>query len=136
MSVIFAMLYLSSIEMTIEIFLGVFIVGKDVEAVAVDFHITADCHITWSDPSIVVINVLVPVAVKEFSLNDARVLLSWLIDRDAIVSQVEGDDKAAINILRYFGVETSGESEDLFVVVNTLEEVALWFLWNELVDVT
>ena len=106
------------------------------EAVAVDLHITADCHVTWSDPSIVVINVLVSVAVKEFALNDARVLLSWLIDRDAIVSQVEGDDEAAINVFRYFGVETSGESEDLFVVVNTLEEVALWFIWDELVDIT
>ena len=135
MSVIFAMLSPSSNEVTSKVVACVVVTCHDVEGVAIDLHVSTDCHVTWSDPGVIVIDVLVPVAVKELALDDTRILLGWFVDRDAVISQVEGDDEAAVNIFWNARIETSCKSEDLFVVVNTLEEIALWFLWDELVDV-
>ena len=130
------MLSPSSNEVTFQVVGCVVITCHDVEGVAVDLDVSTDGHITWSDWQVVVIDVLVLVAVKELAFNDTRILLGWLIDRDAIISQIEGNDEAAVNIFWDAGVETGCESQDLLVIVNTLEEVALWFLWDKLVDVT
>ena len=135
MSVIFAMLSPSSNEVTCKVVACVVITCHDVERVAVDLDVSTDCHVAWSDPGVIVIDVLVPIAVKELALDDTRVLLGRFVDRDAVISQVERNDEAAVNIFWHARIETSCKSEDLFVVVNTLEEVALWFFRDELVDV-
>ena len=101
----------------------------------IDLHVSTDSHVTWSDPGVVVVNVLVLVTVKELALYDSRVLLGWLIDRDAVISQVEGNDEAAINVFRHASVEASCEPENLLVIIDALEEIALWLVWDELVDV-
>lgn len=136
MSVIFAMLSPSSNEVTIQVVRCVVITGHDVEGMAVDLDVSTDGHVTWCDRQVVVIDVLVLVAVKELALDDTRVLLGWFVDRDAVISQVEGNDEAAVNILWDARVETSCKSEDLLVIIDTLEEVALWLLWDKLVDVS
>ena len=73
---------------------------------------------------------------EELAFNDARVLLGGLVDSNGVISQVERNDEAAVNIFWHARIETSCESEDLFVIIDTLEEVALWLLWDELVDVS
>lgn len=135
MSVIFALLSHISDQMPIEVVGRIIVATQNMEGVAVDLHVSSNSHVSWSDEGTVVVNVLVPVAVKELALDDARVLLGGLVDGDAVISQVEGDDEAAVNIFWDAGVETSCEPEDLFVIVNTLEEVALGLIWDELVDV-
>ena len=70
MSVIFAMLSPSSNEVTSKVVACVVVTCHDVEGVAIDFHVSTDCHVTWSDPGVIVIDVLVPVAVKELALDD------------------------------------------------------------------
>ena len=112
------------------------VVGRDdVEWVAVDFHIAANRHIRWSNEIHVLVNILVLPSVQELALDDARVLLGRLVDWDAVISQVEGNDEAAVDIFWDSGVEAGGEPQNLLVVVDTLEEVALWLFWDELVDV-
>lgn len=135
MSVIFAMLSPSSNKVTSKVVACVVITCHDVERVAVDLDVSTDGHVAWSDPGVIVIDVLVPVAVKELALDDTRVFLGRFVDRDAVISQVEGNDEAAVNVFWNARIETSCESEDLFVVIDTLEEVALWFFWDELVNI-
>lgn len=84
----------------------------------------------------IVIHVLVLSPLKEWSFNNTRVLLSWLKDGDGVVGKIERDDESSVNIFRDFRVESSSISEDLLIVVDILEEINLWFLGYELVDVT
>ena len=122
--------------MTIEVVLGVLVAGQDVVRVAVDLHVSADGHVSGSDESSVLVNVLVLSAFEELALDDARVLLGRLLDRDAVVSQVERDDETTVDILGNAGVEASSETQDLLVIVHGLEEVTLGLLRDQFVDVT
>lgn len=121
--------------MLTEVFGSVIVAAQDVEGVPIDLDVAANGHVAWSDWLVVVVNVLVLVSVQELALDDSRVLLGGLVDRDAVVGQVEGDDEAAVNVFRHFRVEAGCESEDLLVIVDRLEEVALGLVWDELVDV-
>jgi hypothetical protein len=103
--------------------------------VAVDLDVAADAEFTRGDPIVVLVHVLVLVAAQEGSLDDTRVLDGGLIDRDAVVLQVERDDEAAVDILGNAGVESGGVAEDLLVVVNRLEEVTFRLLGDQVVDV-
>jgi len=118
-----------------EVFGSVIVATQDVEGVPIDLDVAANGHVAWSDWLVVVVNVLVLVSVQELALDNSGVLLGWLVDGDAVVSQVEGDNEAAINVFRHFRVEAGCESEDLLVIVDRLEEVALGLVWDELVDV-
>ena len=80
MSVIFAMLCPSSDEVLLEVAGGVVVTAQDVEGVSVDLDISAERHVARSDPLVVVVDILVLVAVEELALDDARVLLSGLVD--------------------------------------------------------
>ena len=110
---------------------GVVVTAEDVEGVSVDLNITADRHVGWHDELVVVVNVLVLLAVEELAWNDSRVLLSGLVDRDAVVAQVERDNEAAVDILWDGSVEPGSVSEHVLVVVHGLEEVDLWLLWHQ-----
>lgn len=80
--------------------------------------------------------VLILSAFKELSFGDSRVLLGGLVDRKAVVGQVEGNNEASVHILRNASVEASGVTEDLLVVIDALEEVALWLVGHKFVNVT
>ena len=103
---------------------------------SIDLHVSTNWHVCWSDELTALVHVLVLSALKEFTWDDARVLLSWLIDGDAIVSQVERDDEASVDVLWYSSVESGGEPQDVLVVVNSLEEIDLWLLWYKSVHLT
>ena len=67
-----------------------FVAGLEVEAVTVDLNISTDGHVGRCDEATIIsVSVLVFAALEEFTLKDARVLLSRLIYRDRIVSQEE-----------------------------------------------
>ena len=105
------------------------------EVVAIDLDVSANWKLSWSDELHALVDVLILLSSKEWSLDDTRILLSWLKDRDGVVSQIERDDEPSVNILWDFGVESSGESQDLLIVINVLEEINLWLLWDQVIDV-
>lgn len=135
MSVIFALLSPCSNEVLLQVVGSVLIAGHQVERVAVDLHVATDRHVAGSDPFVSVVDVLVPVALQELALDDARVLLGRLVDCNRVIGQVERDDEAAVYVLRNSGVEASRESQDLLVIVDALEEVALWLVRDQLVNI-
>jgi len=103
--------------------------------VSVDLDVAADSQLSWGDEFVVLVHVLVLVSAQEWALDDATVLDSGLVDRDAIVSEVERDDKSSFNILRHARVETSVVAKDLFVVIDRLEEVTFGLLGDQVVDI-
>lgn len=103
---------------------------------AVDFDIAADWHVGDRDELHVVVDVLVLSAVEELAFDDARVLLSHLVDANRVVSQEEGDDEAAVDVFGHAGVELGREAQDLLIVVHELEEVLLGLLWLQTVGLT
>lgn len=105
------------------------------EVVSIDLDITSDRQISWRDELHSLIDVLILSSLQEWSLNDTRILLSWLKDRDGVISEVEGDNEPPVNVLGNLGVEPGGESQDLLVVVHVLEEVDLWLLRDKVIDV-
>jgi len=101
----------------------------------IDLDVAADGHIRWSDKRIVFVNVLVLVAAQQGTWDDSRVLNVGLINRNAVIAQVERDNETTVNVLGYTSVEACGVPEDFLVVVNTLEEVTLGLLGNQVIDV-
>ena len=73
---------------------------------------------------------------EEFAFDDARVLLGGLVDSNSVVSKVERNDEAAVDVLGHSSVELGGEAQDSLIVVHGLEEVFLRPLWDELVHLT
>ena len=73
---------------------------------------------------------------EEFAFDDAGVLLGGLVDSDGVISQVERNDEAAVEVLGHFCVELGSEAQDSLIVVHGLEEVFLWPLRDELVHLT
>ena len=132
----FMSLFFSLVGVSGEVLGGVLVAVQDVEVIAVDLDVSADWHITRSDIVHHPVHVLILSSFQESSWLYTRVLLRWLIDRDRVVSKIERDDKSSINILWHLGVEPGGVSQDLFVVINILEEVNLRFLWHEIIDIT
>lgn len=118
-----------------EVLLGVVVAREDCVRKSIDFDVSANGHVGWGDEGTAVVDVLVLSTFQEFAFDDARVLLSGLVNRDAVISQVEGNNESAVNVLRHTGVEAGRVSEDLLVIVDTLEEVTLGLVWHKLVDV-
>ena len=106
------------------------------EVVAIDLDVSSDWELSWGNELHELVDVLVLLSGKEWSFDDTRILLSWLKDRDGVVSQVERNDEPSVNIFWDFGVESGGESQNLLIVINVLEEINLWLLWDEIIDIT
>jgi len=107
-----------------------------VEVVSVNSDVAFKGHVGRGDPVLVFVDILVLLSLEEFSRDDSRVLLVWLVDSNAVVRQVERNDETAVNVFRNASVETGSESQDLSLVVKSLEEVGLWSIGDELVNVT
>lgn len=107
-----------------------FIASQDVEVVTVDFDVTTNWEVSWVDELHAVVDILVFVSLKEGTLLNSGVLLSWFVDRDGIISKIEGNDESPVDVFWNSGVEPSGISENLVVIINILEEIDLGLLWN------
>jgi len=59
------------------------------EVVTVDLDVSSDWEFSWGDELQGLVDVLILLSGKEWSLDDTRILLSWLKDRDSIIGQVE-----------------------------------------------
>lgn len=97
---------------------------------AIDLDVFAYKEVCWGDEGHLVVYVFVLLSLQEGTFNDSRVLLSWLEDGNSVVSKVEGDDESSVEIFGNSSVKLGGESQDLFVVVNVLEEISLWLVWQ------
>lgn len=106
------------------------------EVVAIDLDVSANWEFSWSNELHALVDVLILLSGKEWSFDDTRILLSWLKNRDGVVSQVEGNDEPSVNILWDFGVESGSESQNLLIVIDVLEEINLWLLWDKIIDIT
>ena len=73
---------------------------------------------------------------EELAFDDARVLLGGLVDSNGVISQVERNDEATVEVLGHSSVELGGETQDSLIVVHGLEEVFLCSLRDELVHLT
>ena len=123
-------------QVLVKVVLSELIAGEDIERVAVDLDITTDRQVCSSQELVVIVDVLVLSAMKELALDNARVLLGRFIHANRIISQVEGDDEAAVDVLWDSRVELSCEAEDSLVVVHSFEEVSFGSLGNQLVHLT
>jgi len=106
-----------------------------VERVAVDLDVATDRHIAGGDEFTALVDILVLFALEELAFDDARVFLGGLVDRDGVVREVERDNESAVNVLGHACVVACGVTQNLLVVIDTLEEVSLRLLRNEPVDV-
>ena len=100
----------SSHQVLVEVVGGVVVRGKDMERVAINFHIASNGHVCWCDERHVLVHVLVLSLVQELTLDDATVLLGGLIDANVVISQIEGDDKSTVNVLGHTSVELGSET--------------------------
>lgn len=62
--------------------------------------------------------------------------MSWLEDLDGIIREEEADNESSIKVFRDSSVESSSESEDFLIVVDVLEEVSLWLVWQKFVNIS
>ena len=125
-----------SVQELLEVLPGVLVAGEQVERVTVNLDVAADWHVRRRDERHRVVYVFVLSALQEFALDDAGVLLCGLVDRDAIVTQVERYDEATVKVFWNSRVQFGGVPEHFFVVVYALEEVTLWLFRDQLVDIT
>lgn len=96
---------------------GVLVAAENVVRESVDLDVTTDGQLSGSDELVALVNVLVLITAKEGSLDNAGVLDCGLKDRDAIVSQVERNDEATLDVLRDTCVESGSVTKDLLVIV-------------------
>jgi hypothetical protein len=106
------------------------------EAVPIDLDVSSDGEVSRTDKVQVFIHILVLPSLQELPFHHSRVLLGWLEDGDGVVSEVEGNNESAVDVLRNLGVEARGESQHFLVVVNVLEEVALGLVWEKFENVS
>ena len=118
-----------------QVFGCVVVAAQQVEVVAVDLDVAADWQFRGRDEVVVSVDVLVLSALQERPLDDARVFLRRLEDRNGVVGQVERDDEAPVHVLGHLRVEARRVPQDLFVVVHVLEEVDFGLLRNQVVHV-
>ena len=103
--------------------------------VPVDLDVATNAELGWGDEFVVLVHVLVLGAAQEGPFNDATVLNSRLVNRDAVVRQIERDDESAVDVFRNARVEASVVAQNLLIVVDRLKEVTFWFFRNQIVDV-
>jgi len=103
--------------------------------VPVDLDVATNAEFGWGDEFVVLVHVLVLLAAQEGPFNNATVLNSRLVNRDAIVRQIERDDETAVDVFRNARVKASVVAQNLLIVVDRLEKVTFWFFRNQIVDV-
>ena len=123
----------NSVKVLAQVGLGVFVSREDMEGVAIDLAVASDGEVCGRDGNVVFVDVLVDAPVQELALDDARVLLSRLVDANSVVGEVEGDDESTVEVLGDACVEARRETEDLLVVVHRLKEVTLGLLGHQAV---
>lgn len=123
-------------QVSIQVLFSVFVVAENVEVVSVDLYVTSDGHIWWGNECTTIVHIFVLSSFEELSFHNAGVLLSWLKDRDSVISQVERNNEASLKVLRNASVESSNETKDLVSVINVLEEVSFRFLRDKSINVT
>jgi hypothetical protein len=123
-----------SLEVLLEVLARVLVAGQDVERVTVDLDVAAKRHVSRCDECHAVVHVLVLPSLQELAFHDAGVLLSRLINRDAVIGQVERNDEASVEVFRNPSIEFGGVPQDLLVVVNRLEKVTFGLVRVELVE--
>ena len=106
------------------------------KVVAVDLDVSTNWELGWSNELQSLVDVLILLSGKEWTLDNTRILLSWLENGDGVISQVEGDNEPSVNILWDFSVESCGESQDLLIIVHVFKEINLGLLWDKIIDVT
>lgn len=72
--------------MAVEVVLCVVVARQNVETVSVDLHIAAERHVGGGEPFATLVTVLVLSLLKEFSRNNAGVLLLGLVDGDTVIT--------------------------------------------------
>jgi len=115
---------------------SVLIARVNVEVVPVDLDVAADRHVTGRYKLVVVVHVLVLAALQELALDDSRVLLGRLEDRDRVVCEEERYDEFAVDVLRHTRVETRDVTQHGLVIVHILKEIPLWLLWQQSINET
>lgn len=101
----------------------------------IHLDVATDGHVRGSDKRIVFVNVLILVAAQQGSRDNSGVLNVGLVDRNAVIAQVERDDEAAVNVLGHTSVEAGCVPQGLVGVVNALEEITFGLLGHQVVDV-
>lgn len=122
--------------MSLQPLAGVLITRLDVKVVAVDLDVAADGHVGGCDELVVVVHVLVLAALQELALDDSRVLLGRLKDRDRVVREEERYDELTVDVLRHTRVETCYVTQHGLVIVHVLKEIPLWLLWQQSINET
>lgn len=122
--------------MSLQPLAGVLITRLDVKVVAVDLDVAADGHVGGCDELVVVVHVLVLAALQELALDDSRVLLGRLKDRDRVVREEERYDELTVDVLRHTRVETCDVTQHGLVIVHVLKEIPLWLLWQQSINET
>lgn len=106
------------------------------EAVSIDFDVSSDSDVSGRKEVSVLVDVLVLPPFEELAFHDAGVLLGRLEDGNGVISQVEGNDEASVDVFRHAGVELGSVSQDFLVVVHVLEEVSFGLFGKQLEHVT
>ena len=71
--------------MGVEPLLGVLVAREDVEVVSIDLNVSADGQVSRCDDLVVLVDILVLAALEESALDDAGVLLGWLVNRNGVI---------------------------------------------------
>ncbi len=61
--------------------------------------------------------------------------MCWLEDAERVVAEVESNDEPSFDIFRNSCVKSCRETQNLLIIVNILEEVALGLVRHELVNI-
>ena len=125
----------SRVGMGSQVFRGVVVAAQQMEVVAVDLDVAADRQLRRRNKLPVPVHVLVLSALQERPLDNARVFLCRLEDRNRVVGQVERDDEPPVDVFGHLRVEPRRVPQDLFVVVDVLEKVDLRLFRDQVVHV-
>jgi len=64
----------------LKVLLCVLVATQNVIREAIDLDVAANWEVSWCDKNVIVVNILVLIATKERTFNNARVFLRWFID--------------------------------------------------------
>jgi hypothetical protein len=100
------------------------------EVVAIDFNISTDSKIAGGNKFSSLVHIFILLSLQKWSLNNTRVLLSWLKNGNGIIRKIERNDESSVHIFWNFGVKSRCKSQDFLIVVYMLEEIDFWLLWD------
>ena len=123
-----------SIQVLVEVFLGVFINRLDVEGVSVDLNVASNRKVCQRQWGVILVHIFVYSSVEELSFEDTGVLGWDFVNLDRVIRQEERDDEFTVDILRDTSVKSGGETENLLIIVHDLEDILSGSLRHELVE--